>query len=81
MYQNKLRWKCRKGIRELDILLEEFLELEFETLSKQNKIYFEELLDFDTYDLLNAIFGKYTYDNKYTTLINKLSNLSSNNKK
>ena len=69
MYQNKLRWKCRKGIRELDILLQEFLELEFETLSKQNKIYFEELLDFDTYDLLNAIFGKCTYDNKYTTLI------------
>lgn len=77
---NKLRWKCRKGIRELDILLETFLQSEFDSLSQTNKIIFEELLDLDTYDLLNAIFGKAQYDDKYTLIIEKLSKLTSKNK-
>ena len=76
MTLKKLRWKSRKGIRELDILLQKFLQLEYENLTQINKEIFEELLDLETYDLLNAITGKSSYNIKYEPIIKKLSQLS-----
>ena len=76
MTLKKLRWKSRKGIRELDILLQKFLQLEYENLSQIHNEIFEELLDLETYDLLNAITGKSSYNIKYEPIIKKLSQLS-----
>jgi succinate dehydrogenase flavin-adding protein (antitoxin of CptAB toxin-antitoxin module) len=76
MILKKLRWKSRKGIRELDILLQKFLQLEYENLNQIHKEIFEELLDLETYDLLNAITGKSSYNTKYEPIIKKLSQLS-----
>jgi len=76
MILKKLRWKSRKGIRELDILLQKFLQLEYENLTQIHKEIFEELLDLETYDLLNAITGKSSYNTKYEPIIKKLSQLS-----
>ena len=76
MILKKLRWKSRKGIRELDILLQKFLRLEYENLNQIHKEVFEELLDLETYDLLNAITGKSSYNSKYEPIIKKLSQLS-----
>ena len=83
MTLKKLRWKSRKGIRELDILLQKFLQLEYENLTQIHKEIFEELLELETYDLLNAITGKSSYNIKYESIIKKLSQLSvlSNDKK
>ena len=77
MSLNKLRWKSRKGIRELDILLQNFLSHEYEELSDYQKRIFEEVLEIETYDLLNAITGKCSYNEEYEPIIKKLSNLSS----
>ena len=76
MSLNKLRWKSRKGIRELDILLQNFLNQEYETLNEHHKKIFEEVLEIETYDLLNAITGKSSYNIKYEPIIKKLSQLS-----
>ena len=76
MSVNKLRWKSRKGIRELDILLQNYLETHYSTLDSLDKKLFEEILEIDTYDLLNAISGKYSYNEKYKSIITELSKLS-----
>ena len=76
MSVNKLRWKSRKGIRELDILLQNYLETHYSTLDSLDKKLFEEILEIDTYDLLNAISGKSSYNDKYETIITQLSKLS-----
>ena len=83
MSLNKLRWKARKGIRELDILLQTFIETSYPSLDNDEKKLFEEILEIETYDLLNAISGKSSYNDKYKDIINQLSNLSilSNGKK
>ena len=47
MNLNKLRWKSRKGIRELDILLQNFLNQEYESLNDYNKKIFEEVLEIE----------------------------------
>ena len=76
MSLNKLRWKSRKGIRELDILLQNYLETHYTSLDSLDKKLFEEILEIDTYDLLNAISGKSSYNEKYETIITQLSKLS-----
>ena len=76
MSLNKLRWKSRKGIRELDILLQNYLDIHYSSLDSIDKKLFEEVLEIDTYDLLNAISGKSSYNEKYETIITQLSKLS-----
>ena len=76
MSLNKLRWKSRKGIRELDILLQNYLDTHYSNLDSLDKKLFEEILEIDTYDLLNAISGKSSYNDKYETIITQLSKLS-----
>tara|TARA_B100000900_G_C20401651_1_gene642994 strand:- start:518 stop:769 length:252 start_codon:yes stop_codon:yes gene_type:complete len=79
MLLQKLRWKSRKGIRELDILLQTFLDNEFIKLDNSEKKIFEELIEIETYDLLNAITGKSSYNVRYESIIKKLSKLSTIN--
>ena len=76
MSLNKLRWKSRKGIRELDILLQNYLDIHYSSLDSLHKKLFEEILEIDTYDLLNAISGKSSYNDKYESIITQLSKLS-----
>ena len=76
MSLNKLRWKSRKGIRELDILLQNYLDIHYNSLDSLDKKLFEEILEIDTYDLLNAISGKSSYNEKYESIITQLSKLS-----
>ena len=76
MSLNKLRWKSRKGIRELDILLQNYLDTHYSSLDSLDKKLFEEILEIDTYDLSNAISGKSSYNEKYESIITQLSKLS-----
>jgi len=76
MSLSKLRWKSRKGIRELDILLQNYLDTHYSSLDSLDKKLFEEILEIDTYDLLNAISGKSSYNEKYESIITQLSKLS-----
>jgi len=42
---NRLRWKCRRGMLELDIVLNQFLELDFANLEPAEQKNFEQLLE------------------------------------
>lgn len=41
---NRLRWKCRRGMLELDLLFERFLSHHYATLSIQERETFDRLL-------------------------------------
>ena len=41
----KIRWKCRRGMLELDMILDNFYEHQFQTLTGDEKILFNQLLD------------------------------------
>lgn len=47
----RLRWNCRRGMLELDILLANFLQTQFEKLSVHDQDLFEELLRCEDQDL------------------------------
>jgi len=42
---NRLRWKCRRGMLELDLVLIQFLERDFSALDADSKKAFEILLE------------------------------------
>lgn len=43
----KLRWQCRRGSLELDLLLSRYLEKQYPKASHLEKKHFEELLELD----------------------------------
>ncbi len=54
----RLRWRCRCGLRELDILLARFLESQPEALGERELEAFEALLDQPPLDLLGWLTGQ-----------------------
>lgn len=48
----KAAWRCRRGMRELDVLLERFMERRYDALSDADKAAFEQLLEHSNDDLL-----------------------------
>ena len=56
--RSRLLWRCRRGIREMDIVLQEFLNQSYDTLSDADKYSFAQLLDEADLDILNWIMGK-----------------------
>ncbi|MFT5397072.1 MAG: antitoxin CptB [Gammaproteobacteria bacterium] len=56
--RSRLLWRCRRGIREMDIVLQTFLNQSYDTLSDTDKNTFAQLLDEADLDILNWIMGK-----------------------
>ena len=54
---NRLRWKCRRGMLELDIMLNKFLEEGYQALTKQQQQDFNELLEYPDTVLLELLMG------------------------
>jgi len=56
--RSRLLWRCRRGIREMDIIFQEFVNQSYDTLSETDKKIFSQLLDEFDLDILNWILGK-----------------------
>ena len=70
---SKLRWRCRRGIREMDLLLERFLEQCYPTLGAADRDAFDRLLDEADLDIYAWITGRETPpDVRYRPLIHSL---------
>jgi antitoxin CptB len=54
----RLRWRCRRGMRELDAVLETFLASSFASLSDPEKSNFAALLDLPDPDLYAYLSGR-----------------------
>lgn len=42
---SRLRWQCRRGMRELDVLLERFLDSRYDSSTEAQKSAFQALLE------------------------------------
>tara|TARA_B100000614_G_scaffold255319_2_gene272121 strand:+ start:195 stop:428 length:234 start_codon:yes stop_codon:yes gene_type:complete len=76
MQISKLKWKCRKGVRELDILLTRYLENVFLTSPIIEQNIFKEFLEKDTYEILDILMDKKNFDQKYGKIVTILRNLN-----
>ena len=56
--QAHLKWRCRRGMLELDILLNTFVEIEYNDLRNEDVESFSILLDYPDQVLLDLLLGK-----------------------
>lgn len=52
---SSLLWRCRRGIREMDLLLQRFVETRYDKLSEEEKSAFTELLEQPDLDIMDWI--------------------------
>lgn len=55
---SSLLWRCRRGIREMDILLQRFIETQYDDLSSEEQKTFEQLLEETDMDIMAWIMEK-----------------------
>jgi len=62
--QSRLRWLCRRGMKELDVVLTGYLESHFELASEAEKKAFVDLLDMHDPDLYALLMGRQSSSNQ-----------------
>ena len=55
---NRLRWQCRRGMRELDEMLGLFLDTAYAGLAESDKHCFTQLLEYPDTILLEVLMGR-----------------------
>ncbi|MDB3996547.1 succinate dehydrogenase assembly factor 2 [Gammaproteobacteria bacterium] len=53
---NRISWKCRRGMREIDLLLREFLSTSLHQLDTKDLYIFDRVLEYDDQKLFDYIF-------------------------
>ena len=75
-YMAKLRWDCRRGMRELDELLLTYLANHYPASSDAHKQAFRQLLDLQDPELLRYLLGKLVSEDQFVAdVVNRIRNL------
>ena len=56
--KSRILWRCRRGIKEMDIVLQDFIKNSYDELNNENKSAFSKLLEEQDLDILNWVLGK-----------------------
>ena len=69
---DRIRWRCRRGLLELDLVLERFLQQRFDGLDAGERRRFDELLDEPDTDLLDLALGRAEPAPRYRAVVEML---------
>ena len=69
---DRIRWRCRRGLLELDLVLQGFLERRFDHLDAEQRRLFNELLDEPDNDLLDLALGRREPTLRYRAVVEML---------
>jgi antitoxin CptB len=69
---DRIRWRCRRGLLELDLVLERFLARRFDGLDGELRTRFDELLDEPDNDLLDLALGRTEPAPRYRAIVEML---------
>ena len=73
---SEVRWKCRKGIREVDILFSKYMEEVYRDLTPEQQKIFIEFIQQDTYEILDILINNKSFDTKFTNIVDALKSLN-----
>ncbi|MGR9052635.1 MAG: FAD assembly factor SdhE [Gammaproteobacteria bacterium] len=72
----RLRWQCRRGTLEMDILLERYLDQRFESAAAEEQAAFIELLRLEDSQLQPYLMGERTPDDaRLSDIVGKIRQL------
>jgi antitoxin CptB len=69
----KLRWRCRRGMKELDVLLERYVDERFCGASKSEQDRFRQLLEVQDTDLYDFCLGQASPPARFAALIERIT--------
>ena len=61
--KSRIRWLCRRGMKELDVLLERFMTHEYDTLDERERAEFRALVELEDPDLYALIMERMPPEN------------------
>lgn len=70
--KKRIRWRSRRGLLELDIVLERFLDQGFEALDEPGLVAYRRLLELDDNDFLDVVNAKKDLDDPELMAVVKL---------
>ncbi|MDH4151046.1 MAG: succinate dehydrogenase assembly factor 2 [Betaproteobacteria bacterium] len=73
---DRIRWQCRRGLLELDLMLNRFLDRELAGLGPEELLLFKELLNEADTLLLAWVMGQEQPPGRYQVLIRRLQQVS-----
>ena len=73
---SEVRWKCRKGIRAVDILFSKYMEEVYRDLTAEQQKIFIEFIQQDTYEILDILVNNKSFDTKFTNIVDALKSLN-----
>ena len=56
---SQLHWRCRRGVRELDVLFTQFVKKHYPLMSEDAQKTFQKLLNVQDPVIMDWLFGKY----------------------
>jgi antitoxin CptB len=56
--RDRIRWHCRRGLLELDLILERFVKRHLDALDAHQTEVFKKLLAYEDNDLLDMVMGR-----------------------
>jgi len=62
--KSKLLWRCRRGVKELDVVFTNFVESSYDDLSENHKALFSELLDIEDPVILSYMLNQTKPENR-----------------
>ena len=69
---DRIRWRCRRGLLELDLVLEAFLARGYGRLDAGQRRLFDELLERPDNDLLDLALGRSEPEPRYRSVVELL---------
>ena len=56
--RSKLLWRCRRGVKELDVIFTRFVEAEYDELSDAQRAAFQRLITYEDPTILRFVLGQ-----------------------
>jgi antitoxin CptB len=69
---DRVKWRCRRGLLELDLVLKGFLERRYDQLGPEERRLFAELLEQPDNDLLDLALGRAEPAPRYRAVVELL---------
>lgn len=68
---SEYKWRCRRGMLELDILLNSYLDKNYKTMTREQGAAFDEILDYPDQVLLDLLMGNMQSSDQSVNMIVK----------
>lgn len=73
--RNRIRWLCRRGMKELDLVMNRYVDADYDSLTDTEKATFNQFLRVEDPEIYSWIMGRTDPEPCYAAIIQRLQTL------